>query len=188
MKFAIAIKKKMVYGVLACAVALTLSNVSLAQKPLSVQLPEQCSQLEVPEGNRLAYHVYALGVLDYSWDATSSTWLAGGVVANLYSNSNYQGQVGTHHGGPTWISNSGGLVTGEQEYECSPDQNSIPWQRLRADEVDGVGMFSDTTFIQTVNTSGGMAPVNPGAYDGQPANVPFTAEFLFYRAPRGRTS
>ena len=180
MKFAIVIKKKMVYGVLACAVALTLSNVSLAQRPLSVELPEQCSQIQVPDGNRLAYHVYALGVQEYSWDGTS--WLPGGLIANLYSTSNYQGQVGTHHGGPTWISNSGGLVTGEQEYDCSPDPSAIPWQRLRADEVDGVGMFSDTTFIQRLNTSGGKAPVNAGEYDGQPASVPFTAEYLFYRS------
>ena len=186
MKFAIAFKKKMIYGVLACAVALTISTVSPAQRPLPVELPEQCNQIRVPEGNSLAYHVYALGVQMYSWDATNSRWLGGGVMANLYSNSNYQGQVGTHHGGPTWISNSGGLVTGEKEYECSPDPNSIPWLRLRADEVDGVGMFSDTTFIQRLNTSGGKAPVNPGEYDGQPANVPYAAEYLFYRVARAQ--
>lgn len=184
MKFAIAIKKKIVYGVLACAVALTLSNVSSAQRPLPVELPEQCSQIQVPEGNSLAYHVYAFGVQLYSWDGASSSWLPGGVMANLYSNSNYQGQVGIHHGGPTWISNSGGLVIGEREYDCSPDPNSIPWLRLRADEVDGVGMFSDTTFIQRLNTSGGKAPFNPGEYDGQPVSVPYTAEYLFYRAAR----
>jgi hypothetical protein len=123
MKFAIKIKRQMVLGVLACAVALTLSNVSLAQRPRSVELPEQCSQIQVPAGNSLAYHVYSLGVQEYSWNGTS--WLPGGLIANLYSNSNYQGQVGTHHGGPTWISNSGGLVTGEEEDECSPDSNSI---------------------------------------------------------------
>jgi hypothetical protein len=171
---------------LACAAALTLSNVSSAHRPVPVELPEQCSQIEIPEGNGLAYHVYAFGVQEYSWDGTSATWIQGGVLANLYSNSSYQGQVGTHHGGPTWISNSGGLVTGEREFECSPDQNSIPWLRLRADEVDGVGMFSDTTFIQRVNTSGGKAPVTPGTYDGQPISVPYTAEYLFYRAVRAR--
>jgi hypothetical protein len=184
MKFAIAIKRQMVYGVLACALALALSNVSSAQRPLPVELPEQCSQIQVPQGNRLAYRVYALGIQEYSWNGTS--WVAGGFIANLYSDSNYQGQVGTHHGGPTWISNSGGLVTGEQEYDCSPDANSIPWVRFRADEVDGVGMFSDTTFIQRVNTAGGKAPVNPGTYDGEPVSVPYAAEYLFYRALRGQ--
>jgi hypothetical protein len=184
MKYAIKIKKMMVYGVLACAVALAISNVSLAQSRTPVTLPEQCSQIQIPEGNSLAYRVYALGVQEYSWNGTS--WVQGGIIANLYSNSSYQGQVGTHHGGPTWISNSGGLVTGEEEYECSPNLNSLPWQRLRADEVDGVGMFSDTTYIQRVNTSGGNAPVNPGTYDGEPVSVAYAAEYLFYRAARIR--
>src|SRR5215203_2265158 len=180
MKYAIKIKRQMVYGVLACAIALALSNVSMAQRPRSVELPVQCSQLEVPEGNTLAYHVYGLGVQEYSWDGMS--WVMGGLIANLYSDSNYQGKAGTHHGGPTWISNSGGLVTGDKEYECSPDPNSISWQRLSAYEVDGVGMFSDTTFIQRVNTTGGKAPTYPGTYDGEPVSVPYTAEYFFYRA------
>lgn len=184
MKYAIAIKNKMIYGVLACAVALAISNVSPAQRPPSVELPAQCSQIQVPEGNSLAYHVYGLGVQEYSWNGTS--WVEGGLLANLYSDSNYQGKVGTHHGGPTWISNSGGLVVGEKEYECSPDPNSVTWVRFRADEVDGVGMFSDTTFIQRVNTSGGQAPANPGTYDGEPVSVPYTAEYFFYRAARAQ--
>jgi len=185
MKFAMAIKKQLVYGVLMCAVALTLSSVSQAQRSLSVELPDQCSQIQVPEGNSLAYRVYGLGVQEYSWDG--STWIAGGLIANLYSSPSYQGQVGTHHGGPTWISNSGGLVTGDEEFECSPDPNSISWQRVRADEVDGVGMFSDTTFVQRINTSGGNAPSYPGTYDGQPITVPFAAEYVFYRAARVQT-
>ena len=185
MKFAIAIKKQIVYGVLACSAALILFNASPAQRPLPVELPEQCSQIRVPEGNSLAYRVYASGVQNYTWDGT--TWGLTGPVANLYSDPNYQGQVGIHHAGPTWISNSGGLVIGKKEYECSPDPNSIAWLRLRADEIDGVGMFSDTTFIQRLNTSGGKAPVDPGEYDGQPVSVQYTAEYLFYRAARGQT-
>ena len=45
MKFAIAIKKSMVYGVLACAVALTLSNVSPAQRQVPVELLFERGQL-----------------------------------------------------------------------------------------------------------------------------------------------
>lgn len=184
MKYVIEIKRQMVYTLVACAIALTLSNASLAQRPLPVELPEQCSQIRVPEDNSLAYRVYALGVQNYTWDGTS--WGLTGPVANLYADPGYQAKVGTHHGGPTWISNSGGLVIGEREFDCSPDPNSIAWLRLRADEVDGVGMFSDTTFIQRLNTSGGKAPVNPGSYDGQPVSVPYTAEYIFYRAARNK--
>jgi hypothetical protein len=183
MKFAMAIKKQMVYGMLACGVALALSNISSAQRPVPVQFPDQCSQITVPEGNTLAYRVYALGVQQYTWGGTS--WILTGPVATLYADSNYEGKIGTHHAGPTWISNSGGLVIGRKDYDCAPDPNSIPWLRLHAYEVDGVGMFSDTTFVQRVNTSGGKAPANPGEYDGQPVSVPYTAEYLFYRAARG---
>jgi hypothetical protein len=179
MKFAIEIKRHMVYAVLACALALTFSNVSTAQRPRSVDLPEQCIQLTVPEGNDLAYHVYAYGVQEYSWNGMS--WIAGGTIGTLYSDPNYQGVVGTHHGGPIWISNSGGLVVGEKDYECSPDANSLSWQLNHADEIDGVGMFSDTTFVQRLKTSGGAAPNYPGNYDGEPVMVPYTAEFFFYR-------
>jgi hypothetical protein len=182
MKFAIEIKRQLFYAVLACATALTLSNITLAQRPLSVELPEQCSQIQVPEGTSLAYHVYANGVQNYTWGGTS--WLPVGPIATLYANANFQGKVGMHYGGPTWRSNSGGLVVGRKEYECSPDPNSIPWLRLRAYEVDGVGMFSDTAFVQRLNTTGGKAPTYAGTYDGEPVAVPYTAEYFFYRAPR----
>jgi hypothetical protein len=185
MKYAIKIKTHVACGVLACAIALALSNVSMAQRPRSVELPVQCSQLEVPEGNSLAYRIYGIGVQEYSWNGTS--WVLGGLIANLYSDPNYQGKVGTHHGGPTWISNSGGLVIGEKDYGCLPDPTSLTWQRLHADEIDGVGMFSDTTFIQRLNTSGGTAPIYPGTYDGEPVSVPYTAEYFFYRAGRAQT-
>lgn len=184
MKFAIAIKKQMVYAVLACAVILTLSNVFLAQAPRAVELPEHCSQIQVPEGNSLAYHVYATGVQVYWWNGTN--WGFVGPMASMYSDSNYQGKVGTHYGGPTWKSNSGGLVIGVKEYECSPDPNSIPWLRLRADEVDGAGMFADTTFIQRLNTSGGKAPNYPGTFDGEEAHVTYTTEYYFYRSAGAR--
>jgi hypothetical protein len=183
MKFAMEIKRQMVYAALAFSLALTLSNMSLAQRPVSIELPGQCSQIQVPERNSLAYHVYANGVQNYTWAGTS--WLPTGPVADLFADPNYQGKVGTHHGGPTWISNSGGLVIGKKEYECTVDPNSIPWLRLRADEIDGVGMFSDTTFVQRLNTSGGKAPSYPGTYDGEPVSVPYTAEYFFYRAARG---
>ena len=129
--------------------------------------------------------MYPNGVQNYTW--ANASWVPTGPIADSYSDSNYQGKVGTHHGGPTWISNSGGLVIGKKEYECSADPNSIAWLRLRADEVDGPGMFSDTTFIQRLNTSDGKAPVVPGSYDGEPVSVPYTAEFFFYRAGRTRT-
>jgi hypothetical protein len=39
------------------------------------------------------------------------------------------------------------------------------------------------TFIQRLNTAGGLAPATAGAAIGQEARVPYTADYLFYDAP-----
>jgi len=47
--------------------------------------------------------------------------------------------------------------------------------------TEGPGIFADTTFIQRVNTVGGKAPSADGAFVGQVARVPYTADYFFYR-------
>jgi len=61
------------------------------------------------------------------------------------------------------------------------DTNAIPWLRLDAKNPEGPGIFADTTFIQRVNTTGGKAPSTDGAFVGQVARVPYTADYFFYR-------
>jgi len=38
------------------------------------------------------------------------------------------------------------------------------------------------TFIQRVNTVGGNAPAAAGTFVGEETRVPYSAEYLFYRA------
>jgi hypothetical protein len=38
------------------------------------------------------------------------------------------------------------------------------------------------TYIQRVNTSGGLPPSDPGPFIGAEEEVPYTAEYYFYRA------
>jgi hypothetical protein len=63
------------------------------------------------------------------------------------------------------------------------DTNAIPWLLLSAvpDKAQGPGIFADTTFIQRVNTTGGKAPFENGAFVGQVAKIPYTADYFFYR-------
>jgi hypothetical protein len=61
------------------------------------------------------------------------------------------------------------------------DTNAIPWLRLEALSTEGPGIFADISFIQRVNTTGGKAPSTPGAFVGQVARVPYTADYFFYR-------
>jgi len=94
------------------------------------------------------------------------------------------GIVAIHFAGPSWESNSGSLVVGALPPDGAiiMDTNSIPWLRLKALPTEGPGIFADTTYIQRVNTTGGKAPSAPGAFIGQVARIPYTADYFFYRA------
>ena len=47
--------------------------------------------------------------------------------------------------------------------------------------LEGPGIFDGVTFIQRINTSGGLAPVGTNPVVGEVVRVPYTAEYLFYR-------
>ena len=65
---------------------------------------------------------------------------------------------------------------------CTPDTTAIAWLRLGAVCSQGPGVFRGVTFIQRVNTIGGIAPSTAGTTIGQLANVAYTAEYYFYSA------
>jgi hypothetical protein len=167
----------------------TLALVALASVPLAraqddarvPALPSPlCDSLQVPVGNEVAFHAFATGVQIYAWNGTA--WVFVAPSATLFADAGYNGQVGTHYAGPTWQSNSGSKVVGKRLAGCSPDPNSIPWLKLLAISTQGPGIFDGVTFVQRVNTVGGKAPTAPGTTVGDLANVPYTAEYVFYRA------
>ncbi len=141
-----------------------------------------CESIQVEAGNKVAFHTYAIGVQVYRWNGTA--WAFVEPVANLYADRGFRGQVGTHYAGPTWESNSGSKVVGRRVVNtgCTPDANAIPWLKLETVSSDGPGIFNGVTFIQRVNTTGGVAPAAPGTAVGEEARVPYTAEYFFYRA------
>ena len=138
-----------------------------------------CDRVRVPEGNRLHSRAYANGVQVYKWNGAS--WVLVEPVATLFANANYNGKVGTHYVGPTWESNSGSKVVGARLYGCSPDTNSIAWLLLEAVSTSGPGIYNSVTYIQRLNTKGGLAPAGPGSFVGETVQIPYTAEYYFYR-------
>jgi len=140
-----------------------------------------CQSIQVEAGHEVAFHAYALGVQVYKWNGAA--WVFVEPVANLYADRGFRGQVGTHYAGPTWESNSGSKVVGRRVVNtgCTPDANAIPWLLLEKVSTDGPGIFEGVTFIQRVNTTGGVAPSTPGTAVGEEARVSYTAEYFFYR-------
>jgi len=146
--------------------------------------------LEVPEGNKVHFHANAVGVQIYTatvspTDATKFVWTFTGPEAVLSDNDG--NVVGSHYAyaGPTrpaWESPSGSLVVGARQAGATADPTAIPWLRLGAVSTEGPGIFEGTTYIQRVNTTGGLAPATAPTQAGQEVKVPYTAEYFFYRA------
>ena len=145
------------------------------------RLPDlsSCPALAAPVGSTLLLHAFGIGVQIYHWNGTS--WGAPTPAATIYADAGGNGKVATHFAGPTWQSNSGSTVVGTVANRCTPDPASIAWLSLTA-VPSGAGLFANVTFIQRLNTVGGIAPATAGTVIGQEARIPYTADYLFYNA------
>ena len=176
--------------VVALVLSLSIAGLSSTAVPTShatavessQTLPAGCETLQVDAGNELAFRVYAMGVQVYSWNGSSWTFVE--PQATLFADARYHGEVGTHYVGPTWESNSGSKVVAARVpgTGCTPDSSAIAWLKLQKVSTDGAGIFSSLTFVQRLNTTGGIPPTAPGSVIGQRSEVPYTAEYYFYRA------
>jgi hypothetical protein len=137
--------------------------------------------LAVEEGHKVAFHTYAEGVQIWRWDGFSWVFLKPEAV--LYADDG-NGIVGIHYAGPTWESPSGSFVVGALLDKDTPDSSAIPWLLLKGAHSGGPGIFDGITFIQRVNTVGGIAPEEPGESVGEEARVPYAADYYFYREAR----
>ena len=148
------------------------------------ELPAQCGSIQVEAGNKLAFHAYAKGVQIYKWNLVTQKWDLFGPQASLFAEENYFGEIGSHYVGPTWESKSGSKVEARRVdgTGCTPDPTAIAWLLLKQVRHEGNGIFAAVTFIQRVNTTGGLAPSTPGTVDGEIKESPYTAEYYFYRA------
>jgi hypothetical protein len=133
--------------------------------------------------NVVHFHGYAEGVQIYTWNGND--WGSAVPRATLFDDDG--NVVATHFGtpnGPGWKSNSGSEVVGKlPPKRVTVDDTAIAWLLLAAipDLTHGPGILADTTFIHRVNTAGGLPPFEPGAFVGQVAEVPYTADYFFYR-------
>lgn len=139
-----------------------------------------CDTLDVPAGHRVSTRLYASGVQIYQWNGTAWAFVA--PEAALFADPHHRGFVGIHYGGPTWEARDGSQVVAVREAGCTPFPDAIPWLRLRAVATSDHGRFARVTYIQRVNTIGGIAPAEAGTALGEEARVPYTAEYYFYRA------
>ena len=145
--------------------------------------------ITVPAGNKLALTLLGAGDLSYECKAKADMpgvyeWTFVGPTAVLYDKTS-KAAVGKYYAGPTWEANDGSKVGGKQ-LGVSPSMTpaSIPLQLVQAGAATGTGAMSGITFIQRMNTKGGVAPKDAcGASNvGAKMTVKYEADYLFYKA------
>lgn len=175
------------------SILLALASVGVADSISDNRAPEVPSTLQVPDGFKVSFRAYAVGVQIYtattsSTDPTKLVWTFTAPEAVLMD---AEGKlVGIHYayagpGRPGWESESGSLVVGSRTVPpVVVDPNAIPWLVLDGFYSEGPGIFEGTAYIQRVNTTGGLAPSTPPTRIGEVVRIPYTAEYFFYRAQK----
>ncbi len=176
-------------------------------------MPSIPSNLEVPSGNTLYLKTQASGTQNYIClpSATGFAWTFLAPTATLFMQSRWNNgelgqQITTHflspnpqedgQPRPTWQSSFDTSAVWAKAIASSTDAayvapGSIPWLLLEATGTQrgstGGVMLAETTYLQRLNTSGGVAPSSgctQASQVGTTALVPYTTDYYFYRASR----
>ena len=134
---------------------------------------------------------HATGTQNYTCQSTATgiAWTLVAPDATLFDDRGRP--IMRHYAGPTWQATDDSTVVGAKVNGVTVNASAIQWLLLRKTSTtmgpDGGDRLVDTTFIQRVNTTGGLAPATgcDAAHLGAAINVPYTADYFFYRAQHG---
>jgi hypothetical protein len=184
----------------ALAGAFTALRLPLVQAT-DLEPPSMPSNLQVPPGHKAFLEGHAVGTQNYICLPSTSglSWTFFGPQATLFNDEDTQ--IITHFLSPnpkesgtlrpTWQHSRDTSRIWAMPIASSPDpdfvaEGAIPWLLLDvvgADPGPNAGKrLTRTTFIQRLNTSGGIVPSIECTVVGQKEFVPYTADYIFYKA------
>ncbi|MGK2900099.1 MAG: DUF3455 domain-containing protein [Burkholderiaceae bacterium] len=145
-------------------------------------LPEA---VRVPAGQKQMMSTWATGEITYECRekkdmAGQHEWAFVGPVATLYGAD--KKTVGKYYAGPTWEAADGSKVTGKQVAVAPASPGSIPLQLVKAEPSMGQGAMTGVSYIQRLNTKGGVAPAMAcdAMGKGKRQVVAYEADYVFY--------
>jgi hypothetical protein len=145
-------------------------------------VPDVPAALAVPEGNRLAFLLDAIGQQIYGCQPTATGYGWGLIApdADLFKPNGHV--AGSHYAGPTWEALDGSTVVGARVAAYSADPTAIPWLLLSAASHAGHGKMSKVSFIHRLDTTAGLAPTTGCDADhvGAQSSIDYTATYYFY--------
>lgn len=149
--------------------------------------PDAPAPVAVPSGNKMSMHTVGVGELTYECRekqgaAGTFEWTFVAPTATLWDTSRTKA-VGKYYAGPTWEANDGSRVTGKQLAIAPAKEGAIPLQLVQAAPATGNGVMQGVTYIQRLNTVGGVAPKEPcaAASGGQRRQVKYEADYVFFK-------
>ncbi|MFJ9022220.1 DUF3455 domain-containing protein [Streptomyces sp. NPDC102259] len=135
--------------------------------------------LAVPDGNRLTGVFPARGVQTYT--CTDGVWKLLEPAATLTDKRDRAHRtVALHSRGPVWVSTVDGSAVNAAALVTSPKTGTIPELLLKSTATRGAGVFADVSYIQRLDTTGGVAPTTACTGTEQ-VSVPYTATYAFYK-------
>lgn len=171
-------------------VAVVALSACASQYPMSPSFDQSTlpEGVKVPAGNVVGMETAAAGDITYQCRAKKDMagqfeWVFVGPDAGLKDRSGKI--VGKYYGPPaTWESNDGSKVTGAQVAVAPHGAGNIPLQLVKANPAVGGGSMQGVSYIQRVNTQGGVAPsaACSAANDGSKQVVRYQADYIFWRA------
>ena len=145
-------------------------------------LPEA---VRVPAGQRLMMTSRGVGELTYECRAKKDMagefeWAFVAPVASLINAD--RKAIGKYYAGPTWEAMDGSKVSGKQVAVSPAAPDNIPLQLVKADPSMGVGAMNGVSYIQRVNTKGGVAPTAAcnASVVSKRMSVAYEADYVFY--------
>ena len=163
-----------------------LATILLAAAPAYAQMMDVPAAVRPPAGQQAAMTWTGVGELTYECrakadDAVAFEWAFVAPDAKL-SDAKTKAAKGRYYGGPTWEAADGGKITGKQVAVAPAAAGNIPFQLVKTEP--GSGSMKDVTYIQRVNTTGGVAPSEPcnGSMKGTKKTVHYSADYVFYKA------
>jgi len=153
--------------------------------PAYAQLAEVPAPVQPPPGQQPAMTWTGSGELTYECrakaDSAAFEWAFIGPDARL-TDAKTRAAMGKYYAGPTWEAADGSKITGKQVGVAPASAGNIPFQLVKAE--GGTGAMKDVTYIQRVNTKGGVAPADAcdASMKGAKKTVPYSADYVFYKA------
>ena len=163
----------------------TLAVALVAAGPACAQMGDVPAPVQPPAGQKAAMTWTGSGDLTYECrakadDASAFEWAFVSPDAKL-ADATTRAVMGKYYAGPTWEASDGSKITGKQVAVAPASTGNIPFQLVKTEP--GTGAMKDVTYIQRVNTKGGVAPTEAcsAANVGANKTVPYQADYVFYR-------